>query len=102
MTRKPILTALTLALISGAAHAGTIERACLQLRAQGRQPRDLRLHPARRQRDARQQRPASGRELLQRPPAHQEIRQSDRRNHARFWAKYSRFGTTAETRCRAS
>ncbi len=101
MTRT-ILTALTLALISGAAHAGTIERACLQSerRAANRAICGCIQRVANATLDSSDQRLAAS--FFSDPHRAQEIRQSDRRNHARFWARYSRFGTTAETRCRAS
>ena len=34
------------------------------------------------------------------PHRAQEIRQSDRRQHEAFWARYENFGQTAETFCR--
>ncbi|NNL18614.1 MAG: hypothetical protein HKP37_07735 [Boseongicola sp.] len=35
------------------------------------------------------------------PHRAQEIRQSDRRSHERFWERYRNFGITAETFCRS-
>ncbi len=101
MTRT-VLTALAVALFSSVAQAGTIERACLQSdrRAANRAICGCIQRVANVTLDSSDQRLAAS--FFSDPHRAQEIRQSDNRRHARFWAKYRQFGTTAEVHCRAS
>ena len=85
--------------VAGAAQAGTIERACLASdRPKSRslcgciqQAADVTL-------SGREQRIAAG--FFADPHRAQEMRQSDRARDERFWARYQRFGATAEAYCR--
>lgn len=85
--------------VAGAANAGTIERACLASeRPKSRalcgciqQAADVTLN-------GREQRQAA--RFFADPHRAQEVRQSDRVSDERFWARYQRFGATAEAYCR--
>jgi hypothetical protein len=102
--KDQMMRAVVIALVAGAsfagmAEAGTIERACLASdRPKSRalcgciqQAADVTLN-------GREQRMAA--RLFREPHRAQEIRQSDRRGHERFWIRYKRFGATAEAYCR--
>ncbi len=86
---------------AGAAHAGTIERACLGSdRPKSRalcgciqQAADVTLN-------GQEQRMAA--RFFADPHRAQQVRQSDRARDEQFWSRYKRFGATAEAYCRRS
>lgn len=93
-----LAAALTVGCV-GVAQAGEIERACLGSNRAGanralcgciQQVADLTL-------DRRDQKMAA--KFFRDPHKSQEVRQSDRRSDATFWARYKRFGATAENYC---
>lgn len=86
--------------VSAPAEAGRIERACA---ASDRGARDTRLCAciqivADQTLDRREQRLAAS--FFKDPHRAQEVRQSDRASHERFWLRYRAFGDAAERACR--
>ncbi len=98
---KKVVVATALAVMcSGAAYAGTIERACLgSERAAGNRALCGCLQLAANSTlDANDQRMAA--RFFKDPHMAQEIRQSDNAGHAVFWKRYKSFGSFAEATCR--
>ena len=97
---KKLFLATTILLISiGGVHATVIERACLSANRDGtsramcgciQDVADLTL-------TNRDQELASS--FFKNPQKAQDIRQSGRRSHSKFWDRYKEFGATAETFC---
>ena len=96
---KLTLSVVALILTSSIAHAGLIERACMK---SDRQAASRALCGC--IQDVADATLTSGDQKLaakffKDPHMAQEIRQSDRSSHERFWKKYKAFGQTAETYC---
>lgn len=96
-----ILAALAVAtpVITPPAEAGVITRACMTSDRKAKTYRLCRcIQSAADQTLSRSdQRLASS--FFQDPHRAQEIRQSDRNSHERFWQRYKRFGSVAEQYC---
>ena len=99
---KPAIIAFVIGLSTSAALAGPIERACLKAdrKAASRplcncvqQVADLTL-------DSGDQRLAAS--FFSDPHRAQVIRQSDNTGHEKFWKRYKKFGTSAESYCRSA
>ncbi|WP_420862873.1 hypothetical protein [Algirhabdus cladophorae] len=81
------------------AEAGVITRACMQSdrKAANRRLCSCIQYAANKTLTKADQRVAS--KFFKDPHKAQEIRQSDRSSHERFWLKYKQFGKTAEAYC---
>lgn len=97
---RAVLTVSLILAVSGPAHAGKIENACLLAdRSMGQRAlcrciqdaADLTL-------SSRDQKLAAS--FFADPHRAQEIRQSDSRRHEAFWDRYEHFGRVAEAYCR--
>lgn len=84
---------------AGAAHAGTIERACLASdRPTSRALCGCIQKAANATLNGREQRIAA--KFFSDPHRAQEMRTSSKSSDEQFWARYMRFGMTAESHCR--
>ena len=93
-----LFVSVTLAVLSGPATAGTIQRACLEApRAGSPQLCSCIQAAADRTLSNRDQRLAA--KFFDDPDMAQQIRQSDQRSHEVFWKRYRAFGETAEAYC---
>ncbi|MEM8803520.1 MAG: hypothetical protein AAGF55_13395 [Pseudomonadota bacterium] len=99
MTRG-FVTAIAIWLFAGHLHARTIYNACVASeRGTGQQRLCFCIHQVADQtltdRDKR-----LVKEFFVDPERAQDIRRSNRRVHEKFWERYERFGTAAETLCK--
>lgn len=95
---KNWLAVAIFALSTGAAQAGAIQNACLSSRGGADRVLCACIQAAaNRTLSNRDQRLAAS--FFEDPHRAQEIRQSDRRAHERFWDRYRAFGETAEAFC---
>lgn len=93
-----LLLSLTIALLTGPAAAGTIQRACLDApRAGSPHLCSCIQSAADRTLTNKDQRLAA--RFFDDPDMAQEIRQSDRQSHEVFWKRYRNFGKAAEAFC---
>ncbi|WP_425037972.1 hypothetical protein [Primorskyibacter sp. S187A] len=90
---------LMISIFPGDLHAGPISRACLKADRPAANARLCRCIQAAADRDLSRadQRLAAG--FFRDPHRAQEIRQSDRPSHERFWERYKRFGARAQAMC---
>ena len=97
--RYIMATALAAWAAMGSAEAGMIERACLASdRPKSRALCGCIQQAANVTLSGGEQRTAAA--FFADPHRAQEVRQSDRARDERFWARYQRFGATAEAYCR--
>ncbi|TRD21550.1 hypothetical protein [Palleronia caenipelagi] len=91
--------AAVLMLTTGAAHAGTIERACEKSERGSASPRlcDCIQQVADATLSRKDQKLAAT--FFKDPHKAQEVRQSDNRRHEVFWKKYKKFGSAAQSYC---
>ncbi|MGC8203753.1 hypothetical protein ACP2AV_13715 [Aliiroseovarius sp. PTFE2010] len=96
--KHPLMMAALASVIATAAHAGTIERACLTSdRSASRALCGCIQQVADQTLSTGDQRMAA--RFFKDPQKAQDIRQSDNRSHEVFWKRYKAFGAVAQDYC---